>query len=214
MFVIRNVVCAALALFTFAVGAQSANALDQGEFEGGKFTCLEYTNGLGANSSGKVQSQLGRLWMLGYMSGFYKANDNLELSDQDQDGEKVANLILQTCREFPQSSLLSISMQALTADLHKVPSAPMMEFSPANYSCGQHVDAKGGAAASANQADLADLWSFAFIQGYKNVDAPDMEIPIENKSALTGAIDKNCANNREMAFMDMTVLVAKAVKLE
>ena len=214
MSVIRNAACATLAVFMLASGAQTANAQGQGEFDGARFTCLEYTNGLGENSSGRIQSQLGHLWILGYMAGFYNASGNLEMSDDAGDRDMISNLALQTCREFPQNSLLSISMQALTADTHKVPSAPTMEFTPAGYTCGNHVDAKGGSAAGANKADLADLWAFAFIQGYKNVSSPDMEIPIENKGALTGAIEKNCANNRDMAFMDLAALVAKAVKLE
>ena len=214
MSMIRNTACATLTVVVLAAGSQTISAQEQDEFDGAKVTCLEYTNGLGENSSGRVQSQLGRLWMLGYMSGFYDAEGNLELSEEDRDGEGIANLMRQTCQDFPQNSLLSVSMQALTADLHKIPSAPMMEFTPTSYSCGQHVDAKGGSASDANKADLADLWAFAFIQGYANVEAPDMEIPIENKGALTGAIVKNCANNRDMAFMDLTALVAKAVKLK
>ncbi|MEQ9449405.1 MAG: hypothetical protein RLN70_10960, partial [Rhodospirillaceae bacterium] len=178
------------------------------------FTCLEYTNGLGENSSGRVQSQLARLWMLGYLAGYQNANGNLQLTDDQAEGEAVINLMLQTCREYPQSSLLGVSLQALAPVPNKIPNAPTMEFTPAGYTCGDHVDAKGGTASDANKADLADLWAFAFIQGYKNVSQPNMQIPIENKPALTGAIAKNCTNNREMAFMDLTALVSKAVKLE
>ncbi|MBD25547.1 MAG: hypothetical protein CMG46_11180 [Candidatus Marinimicrobia bacterium] len=214
MSVIRNAVCITFAALMLVTGAQIANAQGQGEFDAASFTCLEYTNGLGVNASGKVRSQLGHLWILGYLSGFYKASGNFEMSDEADAGDRIANIVLQTCRQFPQSSLLSVSIESLTDDTHKVPSAPTMEFTPAAYTCGDHVDAKAGAAADANKADLAGLWAFAFIQGYKNVDAPDMEIPIENKGALTSAIDNNCAKNRDMAFMDLTVLVAKVVKLQ
>ena len=214
MSVIRNATCVTFAMYMLVTGAQIANAQNQGEFDAASFTCLEYTNGLGVNASGKVRSQLGHLWILGYLSGFFNASGNFEMSDEADAGDRISNLLLQTCREFPQSSLLSVSIASLTADTHKVPSAPTMEFTPAGYTCGAHVDAKVGGAAGANKADLAGLWAFAFIQGYKNVSAPDMEIPIENKNALTSAIDKNCAKNRDMAFMDLTVLVAKVVKLQ
>lgn len=215
MSVIKNITCAVFGLAALILmPGQAAQAQAQSEFDGANFTCLEYTNGLGATASGKVQSQLGRLWMLGYLSGYYNAKGTLEMTEDESEGEKIVNLMLQTCREFPQNSLLSVSMQALAADPHKIPSAPTMEFTPVGYTCGQHVDAKSGSAGDANKADLADLWAFAFIQGHKNVGSPDMEIPIENKPALTGAIQQNCANNRDMAFMDLTALVAKAVKLE
>jgi len=89
-----------------------------------------------------------------------------------------------------------------------------MDFTPEGYTCGQHVDAKGGSAGDANKADLADLWAFAFIQGYKNLASPDMEIPMDSKPALIGAIDQNCAKNRDFGYMDLAAAVANAVKLE
>ena len=214
MSVIRNAACVALAMLLLVAGSQVANAQGQGEFNSSTFTCLEYTNGLGAGASGRVQSQLGHLWMLGYMAGFYNASGNLELSGDAADNDRISNLMLQTCREFPQSSILVISMQALTTGNNKVPSTPTMDFTPEGYTCGQHVDARSGSASDANKADLADLWAFAFIQGYKNLASPDMEIDIENKASLIGAIDQNCAKNRDFGYLDLAAAVANAVKLE
>jgi len=213
---ITKFICATLGAFTLVFGssAMTAQAQGLGEFNGADFTCLEYTNGLGANASGKIQSQLGHLWVLGYLSGYYKANDTLEMTEDEGAGESLYNIMLQTCREYPQNSLLSISMQALAVEARAMPAAPMMEFTPSGYTCGQHVEARGGSAADANKADLADLWAFAFIQGFKNVSVPDMEIAIENMPALTGAIAQNCEKNPDMAFMDLTALVARAVKIE
>ena len=79
--------------------------------------------------------------------------------------------------------------------------------------CGDFVDAKGGAANAAAKADLAELWGFGFIQGYKNVAQADMEIPIAVKPQLLGAVQRSCGNNRATLFMDLTALVADKVKL-
>lgn len=214
MSVIRNAACATLAVFLLAFGSHAAHAQGQGEFDASTFTCLEYTNGLGESSSGRVQSQLGHLWMLGYMAGYFKASGNLELSAEAADADRISNLMLQTCRQFPQSSILVISMQALTAGSNIVPASPTMNFTPDGYTCGNHVDARNGSAADANKADLADLWAFAFIQGYKNLASPDMEIPMDNKAALIGAIDQNCGGNRDFAYLELAAAVANAVKLE
>ena len=69
------------------------------------------------------------------------------------------------------------------------------------------------AANAAAKADLAELWGFGFIQGYKNVAQADMEIPIAVKPQLLGAVQRSCGNNRATLFMDLTALVADKVKL-
>ncbi len=212
MSVVRKITCLVAGALMLAFGAHVAAAAD-GEFSGGQFTCLQYTNGLGANASGKMQSNLARLWMLGYLAGYAKAQGKLEWSDDKADEQKLSDLILTRCREFPQNAILAVSMQSLVNDAKKIPKATGTDFSPGDYTCGQHVDAKAGAAADTVKADLADLWAFAFIQGFKNVGAPDMEISADNKPQLTGVIAKTCGNNRAVPFMDLTALVAEKVKL-
>ena len=197
-----------------AVGLSTAAVAQKGEFDGSAFTCLQYTNGQGENSSGKAQAGLAKIWMTGYLAGYYKAKGNLEIVDDKAADEKLASSILSKCREYPQTSILTVSMQALGSDARKIPAMVTADFNPQSYTCGNHVDAKGGSAAEGMKADLAELWAFAFIQGFKNVAQPDMVIPMENKPVLTGAITKNCEKNRETPYFDLTALVADKVKLQ
>ncbi|TAL04342.1 MAG: hypothetical protein EPO08_01645 [Rhodospirillaceae bacterium] len=196
-----------------AADATSAPA-GNGEFDGSTFKCLDYTNGLGDNASTKMQSVLGQLWMQGYLAGYYKGQGKLELSDDKADDQKLSSVMLQQCRQYPGSAILTVAQQAIGKDVYKIPSKTIADFSVASYTCGQQVDAKGGSAGDANKADLADLWSFAFIQGFKNATARDMVISVDNKSVLTGAIARSCGKNRDMTLLDMTALVADKVKLQ
>lgn len=210
-----------MSLKSFVIGIGAVVALaagpaaaQQGEFDGASFTCLQYTSGQGENSSGKAQAGLAKLWMMGYLAGYYKAKGNLEIVDDASADERLSSTILSKCREYPQTSILTVSMQAIATDARKLPAMAAADFNPQSYTCGNHVDAKAGSAAESMKADLADLWAFAFIQGFKNVGQPDMVIPMENKPVLTGAVTKNCEKNRDTAFFDLTAMVAQAVKLQ
>lgn len=204
---------AGLGLMVAAAGAYAAAPSAAGEFTPSKVTCLEYTNGLGENSSGKMQSDISRIWMLGYVAGFYKAGAALEMTDDAAEGAKLTDLMLQRCRDSPQASILVVAMKALVIEPHKVPQVVTGDFNPAKFTCGDYVDAKAGASNTAAQADLAELWGFGFIQGFKNVAQADMEIPIAVKPQLLGAVARSCGNNRATLFMDLTALVAEKVKL-
>ncbi len=214
MSMVRNIAGIAAGVLLMCATPVLAAGASSGEFAAGKFTCLDYTNGLGEKSAGRAQSSLARLWMSGYLAGFFKAQGKLELDGEAKASEQFDNFLLQTCRQYPQSSIFAVSMQALTKDARKVPTAPVLDFTPQGYTCEQHVAAKGGAAADANRADLAEFWAFAFIQGFKNVASPDMEIPAENKPQLVGAVTNTCAKNPKVPFMDLTALVAEKVKLQ
>ena len=87
------------------------------------------------------------------------------------------------------------------------------DFVPGAYTCGNYVDAKTGPANAAAKADLAELWGFAFIQGFKSVAQPDLEIPMTVKPQLLSAVQRSCANNKATLFMDLAALVAEKVKL-
>jgi hypothetical protein len=208
--------CLAIAALVVLVGTVSAvRAADvSSEFDGANFTCLSYTNGLGENSSTKTQSTLARLWVEGYLAGLYKAQGNLDFSDNKADTDVLSALLLQRCRDYPNFTLMGVAAQTIAKDPHKLPAKTVADFSPGTYTCGQQVDAHGGGPADATRGDLADMWAFAFIQGYKNATAKDMVIPMENKPVLVGIVNKHCAGNRDMSFIDMTAQVADKVKLQ
>ena len=212
---IGRVAAALLLTGALSIGAQAAdNKGGNGEFDGSSFSCLNYTNGLGDNASRKPQSMLARVWMQGYLGGYLKAQNKLELSEDKADEDKVVSLMLQKCREYPASSILAVSQQAIAKEKIKLPAVALADFSPATYTCAQHTEAKKGGASSANKADIAELWAIAFIQGFKNVEQKDMVIPMENKTVLTGAIANNCAKMADTKYMDLTAMVAEKVKLQ
>jgi len=200
--------CAAAAIMSGGAMAQ------QGEFDGSAFTCLQYTNGQGENSSGKAQASLAKIWVIGYLAGYYKAKGNLEIVDDKEADDKLSSTMISKCREYPQTSIMTVSMQAIANDKRKLPAMAAADFNPQSYTCGNHTDAKAGTSGNRMKADLAELWAFAFIQGFKNVAQPDMVIPMENKPVLTGAIASNCAKNRDTPYFDLTALVAEKVKLQ
>ncbi len=184
------------------------------EFTGSKFSCLEYTNGLGENASGKLQSVIARVWMHGYLSGYYKASQKLNLVDDAATGDAFDNTLLQTCREWAAQDILGVSLQVLAKADRQMPAKAGADFSPVGYTCEQHLKAKSGAAADANRADIAELWAFAFIQGFKNLGQPELEVPVDSKPQLVGAINNVCNKNAGLQYMDIAALVSEKVKLQ
>jgi hypothetical protein len=218
----KHVAGVAIALCLVVGGVTSAVAAEKssvptdgnGEFDGANFTCLNYTNGLGDNATTKMQSTLAHLWLQGYLAGVYKAKGTLELSEDPNDEVKLSALLLQRCRDLPSFTILGVALQVIAAEPHKLPAKTIAEFSPATHTCGQQIEARHGSAGDATRADLADLWTFAFIQGFKNATQPDLVIPIENKKVLIGAVANACAKNPDMALLDMAAAVAERVKLQ
>ncbi len=207
---LKTVAAAVAGLAMLAAPAVAADV----EFTGSKFTCLEYTNGLGENASGKLQSVIARVWMHGYLSGFYKASQKLNLSDEAAAAEAFDNTLLQTCREYAGNDLLGVSLQVLAKADRQLPAKAGADFSPVGYTCEQHTKAKQGAAADANRADIAELWAFAFIQGFKNLNQPELEVPVDSKAQLVGAINNVCLKNAGLQYMDIAALVSEKVKLQ
>lgn len=211
MSLFRNLVCL-LAGLGALLSVAEARAADSA-FAGGTFTCLEYTNGLGDNSAGRLQAMIGKLWVQGYMAGFYTGKKSLEFSDDPAATQELDVLLESKCRANPQAAILNIALSQIVTEPHKVPGKALGGFTPASYTCGQHLEGKGGAAAAANAADLAELWAFAFIQGFKNVSNPDVEIKPEFKPQLLNAVNKVCNNNRDKTYIEYIALVAERVKI-
>jgi hypothetical protein len=212
MALFRNLFCLAFlaAALTAGVGARAG----EGGFSGGTFTCLQYVNGLGDNSAGRVQSAIAHLWIQGYLSGYYKGKGTLEFTDDPAEPQALGDEMVRRCQTLPQNSILAVTLQTVASQPRKMPKLAHAEFSPSTYTCGQHLEAKGGPAAKANAADLAEMWAFAFIQGYKNVALPDMEIKPEFRDVLINAVNKVCANNKDKFYADYAALVADRVKIE
>jgi len=217
--VFRKLLClagfgAGFVLAVTGTSAHAGSAPPPPGFAGGSFTCLQFNNGLGDNALGRMQSAIARIWVNGYLVGYYKKQDKLEVSEDPNDAIAIENLVVQTCGENPQASILSVTLRAVASQPRKVPKTVGVDFKPSEYTCGQHISGKDGVAAAANRADLAELWAFGFVQGYKNVDQPDMEIRPEYKGPVINAVNKACTSSKDKLFMDMTMAVADKVKIE
>lgn len=209
--------CAFMMVTTQADAASRSRAPDRPPgadgFSGGTFSCLEFVNGLGDNSTGRIQSTIARLWILGYLTGYYKGKGTLEFTSDAADAAAMDALLIQKCKESPGAAILNMALQGIAVEPRKLPELALGDFKPATYTCGQHIDGKTGPASKANAADLAEMWAFAFIQGIKNVAQPDVEIKPEFRDALVGALNKACGGSRDKLFLDMAALVAERVKI-
>jgi len=136
----------------------------------------------------------------------------LEVADDAKASEAINSNLASKCKEFPQATIWAISSK-LAEDARKVPNMASDSLDLNTYTCASHVDAKAGSAADMMKSDLADLWSFAFIQGYKNFTDKEMVINMENKPMLTGAVTRNCGKMLDKSFLELTSMVAQAVKL-
>ncbi len=209
---LRKLVCLVVLAAMMLGGAARVSAAD---FSGGTFTCLDYTNGLGENSAGRMSSNLARLWMYGFLAGYYKTQGKLEMSTDDAaDMQALDSTFVATCSTYPTNSIFAVVAKAIAVQPHKMPNAIARDFTPTTYTCGQHLDGKNGAAAAANKADLAEFWAFGFVQGYKNVNFPDFEIGAEFRPAITKSLLNACADRRDQLIMDVAAQVADKVKID
>jgi len=174
------------------------------EFSGVEFRCGALREGSGAAH----QSALARLWAHGYLAGHAKAGKALTLSE---DGAALPNALRDACAAKPESFLFNIAGETMSKS-PPVLSSSTAAFAPGAYTCGDYAAARAGADTA--QANFADLWAFAFIQGFKNAAQPGMEIPFSSRAQLIGALSGNCAKNPDIKYLDLAALVAEKVKLK
>ena len=215
MLVFRSIVAAGLA-FALVASAQAAPLKksfrnDNPEFDTSKFTCLSYTSGLAPNSTTFPFTLMARIWMLGFLDGYYQTTEKLERSDDPADIQKLDEAIVLECKNNPGLSVHAIAAQALVKETFKLPTTISVGLS-IGYTCGQHMEAKETAA---TKADLAELWAFGLVEGTKSVANPDLRIPIESKATIMEAVNRSCSNasNKDKAYRDLAGAVADKVKM-
>ncbi len=212
MSLFNKILSGAAVAATMLLGAASANA--QGaEFDGTSFTCLQYTSSLAENSSTKAQAGLAKLWVMGYLAGHSKAANKIQVVEDAKAGDAIYATLAAKCKEFPAFTVWAVARDALANEPRKIPKMASESLDLNTYTCAAHADSKSGSAAEMMKSDLADLWAFAFIQGFKNFTDKDMVINMENRPMLTGAVSRNCTKMRDKTFLELTGMVAQAVKL-
>ncbi len=185
-----------------------------GEFNAAAFTCLEYSNAMGENSTTRLQGVIARIWIEGNMAGLGRARDRLELGTAQADRDAMTALISETCANRPTASIQSVSVMDQGKSELKIPNEVIRGFDLDRYTCGDHLAARKAGAGAAVTADLAEMWAFAFIQGYKLAARPDLIIPAQNKPVLVGAVLKACAGRPAGTLLDTTAQVAEKVKIQ
>ncbi len=173
-------------------------------FSAVEFRCRALSDGSGLAG----HSALARLWANGYLAGHGKATGGLSFAEAGEDAVAVA--LKSACRARPEAFLFEVSGQDLTKISAPLPTNTTA-FSAATYACRDYLAAREG---KTSGADFADLWGIAFIQGFKNVAQPGLEIPFDVRGQLMGAVAANCAKNPDITFVDLTGLIAEKVKLK
>ncbi len=189
----------------------SAAQAQTGDFNPADMRCLDFVNGQGDSATNKSRADLARIWIMGYVAGHSTGKERLSWVDDMDAEDKVVRAVLSKCRENPEVSLLTVAEFVSSDRKRDLPTTLSNEFNPQTYMCGDYADGREGSAADVLKADLADVWAFAFVQGYVNTVDPELLIPIENKPAITGAIANNCSKNREFSYFDLTSAVAPMV---
>ena len=171
------------------------------DFSASEFRCTAMVDHPGS----ATQAALARLWAHGYLAGFYKAQGKITFTNDTSDSG-----ILATCTTSPALFLLNASQQI--AKMPRDLPASNDAFAANTYSCKQFVAARNSA--NKIESELADLWSFAVIQGYKNLAQPSIEIPVDARPQLLGAIARACEKSPDFLLLDMAAAVASKVKLK
>jgi len=198
------------ATVVISLGLGAAQAQD-GDFDPANMRCLDFVNGQGDSATSKSRADVARLWIMGYLTGNFSGREKLELVDDEDAENNAIRAILSKCRENPEVTLLTVSEFVASDRGRDIPNTLSNEFNPNTYMCGDYADGRQGSASEVLKADLADVWAFAFVQGFVNTKDPDLMIPVENKPAITGAIASNCAKNRDFSYFSLTSAVAPMV---
>ena len=205
--------CVALALCAEAQAAPLKKSFrnDNPEFDASKFNCLSYTSGLAPNSTSRANAIMARIWMFGFLDGFYSASEKLERSDDPADVQKVDEAIIQGCQSNPGASIYLMTAQGVTKETYKLPTMVSAGLS-VSYTCGEHMEAKDS---GSMKADLAELWAFGVVEGAKAVANPELQIPISSKAAIMDAVNRSCSNaaNKDKTYRDLAGAVADKVKM-
>lgn len=173
-------------------------------FSASEFKCA----GLLAGQGVTTQSAVAQLWTHGYLAGRFKATGALAFSAAPA-GDDPA--LAETCAKFPLAFLLTAASQELAKTPRELPASPV-GAKLEGYTCKQFAESRKSK--NKDPGELIGLWTFAYIQGYKNVSQPDMEIPFDARTRLLDAMGTACAKFPDRNFLDLTSAVAAKVTIK
>jgi len=159
---------------------------------------------LADRSGSETQAALAQVWGHGLIAGYARAAGHLHFADGAESG------LDESCAARADVFLRTAALHAAET-LHDLPPSNGV-FDASNYTCQDFTSARKNKIQ--NEAELAGLWSFAFIQGYKNVGQPALEMPFESGRQLMNVVAKTCEANSGATLLDITAAVAAKVKLQ
>lgn len=174
------------------------------DFSAAEFKCAGLLNGDGVTT----QSAIARLWTHGYLAGRFTAENQLTF---DAAAPSLDEALAESCRTYPYAFLLTVASQEVAKAPRPLPTA-LPAFPLEGYSCKAYVAARK--ARNKDESEIPSLWAFAFIQGFKNVSQPEMEIPFESGPRLLEALTTTCAQNQDFSFAEITGAVAARVRIK
>jgi len=189
---------------TATILARSDVPLTARNFSASEFKCA----GLLAGQGVTTQSAIAQTWTHGYLAGRFKATGSLTFSAAPA-GDDPA--LAETCAKFPLAFLLTVASQELAKTARELPASPVAPKLE-GYTCKQFAESRK--ASNKDPGELIGLWTFAYIQGYKNVSQPEMEIPFDARTRLLDAMGTACAKFPDRNFIELTSAVAAKVTIK
>ncbi len=171
------------------------------DFSAGEFRCLAFDR-----PGAQDQTAVAPLWAHGYLAGAYHAQGKLAFAAGD---DTLTPAVRAACTAAPQSLLLMIAKNDLAKTPRELPGA-LPSFPLTAFTCRMYA----GAGADKTLNAFADLWALAFIQGYKNVGQPDVEISYVSRPVLLKTIAAACTKNPDIGFANLMSAVAAKVKIK
>lgn len=196
---------------------QPAGAVSDRRIEDARYACDSFIDGLAENSRRKDtrRAEVARFWLFSFLTGAYEADEVLEFAE---DGDSASATIVSQVTDYcAQNGDFSIHAAAVnTGTFPKpLPPTPGMGFDPRAYSCAAYMDGRDSRGDDRDQAETAEFWAFAFVQG--NVSAryhPRLVISVSDKRKIVRALEKSCARNPSRTLLDQTSEIASRVRPE
>ena len=189
---------------TATILARSDVPLTARNFSASEFKCA----GLLAGQGVTTQSAIAQTWTHGYLAGRFKATGSLTFSAAPA-GDDPA--LAETCAKFPLAFLLTVASQELAKTARELPASPVAPKLE-GHTCKQFAESRK--ASNKDPGELIGLWTFAYIQGYKNVSQPEMEIPFDARTRLLDAMGTACAKFPDRNFIELSSAVAAKVTIK
>jgi peptidylprolyl isomerase len=170
------------------------------EFSGAEVKCAGLINGAGVTAV----SALAPIWTHAYLAGRFAATGRLTIGAADTN---IDTALEKSCTTYPLALLQAVAAQDLGKDPIPLPPANAL-FSTADYTCGNF------AAARKAKDDFVALWAIGFIQGYKNVGQPELEIAFDSRPRLLDAIAAACTKFPDRNFLELMSAIGAKVTIK